>query len=400
MEKQGFRVIFHIDLNAFFASCEIALRPELRHKPVAVGGGGGNFSRGVVTAANYIARGFGVHSAMPMSQARKKCPKLVVLPGNFDLYRKVSKAFFEILREYSHLVEQGSIDEAYVDVSHHYGKTHPVELAKEIQARVLQELGVGCSIGVAPNKFLAKMASDMKKPNGLTVLRKRDLPQLLWPLPIGALYGIGKASAPKLQLMGIETIGDLANYPDLPRLEQLFGPHVLSWVEKARGNGSSRVAGADENTIASVGHSTTFHQDYFFEEEIKKAIGKMCRQTSNRLKKYGFYAKTVTLQVKYADFRTISRGRSFSVPIRDERDLYQVADELFDEHWEGEPVRLVGVSASNLTTSKKTEKEPLNLFNYHLFAQEEKVNAAIRTLNQKLGSAILKKGIDNDDEKY
>ena len=206
-----FRIIFHIDLNAFFASCETTLRPELENLPLAISGEKSS-KRGIVTTANYVARQFGVHSAMPLMQAKKKCPSLVVVPANFDLYRKISQQFIELLQTYSDQVEKASIDEAYVDVTHLYHQIHPVKLAQQIQMRIQNELKIGCSIGIAPNKFLAKMASDMKKPNGITVLRKRDLPSVLWPLPIEEMFGVGKASSLILKQLGINTIEDLVHY--------------------------------------------------------------------------------------------------------------------------------------------------------------------------------------------
>ncbi|MTL62723.1 DNA polymerase IV, partial [Turicibacter sanguinis] len=208
MGEPIFRIIFHIDLNAFFASCEAILHPELNQQPLVITGEKQS-KRGIVVTANYEARKYGIHSAMPLMQAKKKCPHLVVAPVRFDLYRKISKQFIQILQEYSPLVEKASIDEAYVDVTHHYQNMHPLVLAQHIQARIAKDLQIGCSIGVAPNKFLAKMASDMKKPNGITVLRKRDLQTMLWPMSIEEMFGIGKASAPKLRQFGIHKIGDL-----------------------------------------------------------------------------------------------------------------------------------------------------------------------------------------------
>ena len=158
----------------------------------------------------------------------------MVASANFDLYRKISQQFIQLLHEYSDQVEKASIDEAYVDVTHLYQEIHPIHLAQQIQQRIFNELKIGCSIGVAPNKFLAKMASDMKKPNGITVLRKRDLPHILWPMPIEEMFGVGKASSPKLKQLGINTIGDLVHYKDVDKIEQLFGHHALKWIENAK----------------------------------------------------------------------------------------------------------------------------------------------------------------------
>ena len=175
MEKPIFRIIFHIDLNAFFASCEIARRPELKDVPVAITGEKSS-KRGIVTTANYVARKYGVSSAMPLVQAKRKCPNLVVIAANFNLYKQVSRQFLDLLHTYTDQVEKASIDEAYLDVTALFqeGGVHPVQLALQMQQRIFNELKIGCSVGIGPNKFLAKMASDMKKPNGITVLRKRS----------------------------------------------------------------------------------------------------------------------------------------------------------------------------------------------------------------------------------
>lgn len=387
--EQPYRIIFHIDLNAFFASCEIVRRPDLVHKPVAVGGS----NRGVVCAANYVARKFGIHSAMPMSQAKRKCRQLVVIPADFALYKWVSKAFFAILQEYADKVERASIDEAYIDMSHHFPGSDPIALARQLQHRVKEELGIGCSIGIAPNKFLAKMASDMEKPNGLTVLRKRDLPTMLWPLDIGNLHGIGKSSAPKLRLLGIQTIGDLANYPEPSKLESLLGSHALKWQRRAQGEDQRPVE--QDDSVSSIGNSTTFATDYVFEEKIKARLSAMCQKTGRRLMSQKKYSKTISVQFKTAGFKNSSKSKTVVVPVQKPEELYRVAEELFDEHWDGEPLRLIGVTAANLTDTKKVVKQ-LDLFNFKEFAAEEKINQTVREIKKKHGN-VLSKGMTKDE---
>lgn len=392
MEKPIFRIIFHIDLNAFFASCEIAKRPELKALPVAVTGEKSS-KRGIVTTANYVARSYGVHSAMPLLQAKKKCPQLVVLAADFKLYRQISRQFMNLLHEYTNQVEKASIDEAYLDVTalFHEEKMHPLQLAQTIQQRLLAELKIGCSIGIAPNKFLAKMASDMKKPNGITILRKRDLPHLLWPQPIEEMFGIGKASAPKLKKLGIETIGDLVHYQEVEKLEWMFGHQLLKWVENARGEDHSPVDPTRYEVPSSIGHSTTFFKDYYFEQEIKEEAKKMCLKTANRLKSYGLYAKTVTLQLKDATFKQTTRSLTLTKPIQHINELYPLIEELFDEHWEGQPLRLIGVYTTNLVHTNKV-KEPLTLFNYQSFVEEGKIKQTMEEIKNKYGADLIQKG--------
>ena len=386
-----FRIIFHIDLNAFFASCETILRPELQNLPLAITGEKSS-KRGIVVTANYVARQYGVHSAMPLMQAKKKCPHLVVASANFDLYRKISQQFIQLLHEYSDQVEKASIDEAYVDVTHLYQEIHPLHLAQQIQQRIFNELKIGCSIGVAPNKFLAKMASDMKKPNGITVLRKRDLPQILWPMPIEEMFGVGKASSPKLKQLGINTIGDLVHYKDVDKIEQLFGHHALKWIENAKGNDQNPINPNKYEVPSSIGHSTTFSKDYCFDEEIKAEAKRMCIKTSNRLKKYGLYAKTISIQLKDTSFKQITRSQTVQVPIQSVNELYPIIEELFDEHWEGQALRLIGVNTTNLVNTNKVTQQ-LNLFNYQSFASEEKLNQTIQQIKTKHGTHLIQKGI-------
>ena len=386
-----FRIIFHIDLNAFFASCETILRPELQNLPLAITGEKSS-KRGIVVTANYVARQYGVHSAMPLMQAKKKCPHLVVASANFDLYRKISQQFIQLLHEYSNQVEKASIDEAYVDVTHLYQEIHPLHLAQQIQQRIFNELKIGCSIGVAPNKFLAKMASDMKKPNGITVLRKRDLPHILWPMPIEEMFGVGKASSPKLKQLGINTIGDLVHYKDVDKIEQLFGHHALKWIENAKGNDQNPINPNKYEVPSSIGHSTTFSKDYCFDEEIKAEAKRMCIKTSNRLKKYGLYAKTISIQLKDTSFKQITRSQTVQIPIQSVNELYPIIEELFDEHWEGQALRLIGVNTTNLVNTNKVTQQ-LNLFNYQSFASEEKLNQTIQQIKTKHGTHLIQKGI-------
>ena len=386
-----FRIIFHIDLNAFFASCETILRPELQNLPLAITGEKSS-KRGIVVTANYVARQYGVHSAMPLMQAKKKCPHLVVASANYDLYRKISQQFIQLLHEYSDQVEKASIDEAYVDVTHLYQEIHPLHLAQQIQQRIFNELKIGCSIGVAPNKFLAKMASDMKKPNGITVLRKRDLPHILWPMPIEEMFGVGKASSPKLKQLGINTIGDLVHYKDVDKIEQLFGHHALKWIENAKGNDQNPINPNKYEVPSSIGHSTTFSKDYCFAEEIKAEAKRMCIKTSNRLKKYGLYAKTISIQLKDTSFKQITRSQTVQIPIQSVNELYPIIEELFDEHWEGQALRLIGVNTTNLVNTNKVTQQ-LNLFNYQSFASEEKLNQTIQQIKTKHGTHLIQKGI-------
>ncbi|MCF7925599.1 MAG: DNA polymerase IV, partial [Candidatus Izimaplasma sp.] len=278
--KKTYKVIFHIDLNAFFATCEMAEDPSLRDVPLGIGG---NHERGVLTTANYIAREYGVKSAMPVSEAKKLCPNLVVLPGNFDLYHKYSEAFFDLLYEYVDDVEKGSIDEGYIDVTALSDEIHPLKLAQQIQKRLLDEHHLPVSIGIAPNMFLAKMASDIKKPLGITVLRKRDVEEKLWPLPIQAMYGIGKKTYPDLIKLGIQTIGDLVQYKDERKLRIVLGNQLEHFVNRAKGYDDREIDPSRHVDMKSIGNSQTYMKNLQVYQEIIDKLQQLTRKVVNRL---------------------------------------------------------------------------------------------------------------------
>ncbi len=396
MANPTFRIIFHIDLNAFFAECEMALNPSYRTIPLAVTGARQNH-RGVIVTANYPARQYGIHSGMPVVTAMRKCQHLKVVTSNFSLYKRVSREFMNILLQYSPQVEKASIDEAYLDVTHHFETTHPLTLAKTIQDQIRRELNIGCSIGVAPNKFLAKMASDMKKPNGITILRKRDLKETLWPLPITSMFGIGKASAPRLKQLGIERISDLATYERPDEIERWFGKSGMKWLQHANGDDEDPVVANLEEKASSLGHSTTFPKDYVFETDILRELKKMCYKTAVRLKHEKLYALTVSLVIKEARYKQRTRSITLEQPIQTVDDLYEVTLKLFESNWDNEPLRLIGVSCSNLT-EKKRQKQQLSLFNYMEYTHEEPLHAVMSSLQDKHGKLIIQKGLKNKKE--
>jgi len=227
------RVYFHIDLNAFFANAELLLDPSLKGKPLVVSG---STRRSVVSTASYEARAYGIHSAMPVAEAVKLCPDLIIQEGIIIFTVSFTEQFLSIVRSYTEEIEQASIDECYADVTDVIMTyPRPLDLAWNMQQRILKEVGIPCSIGVAPNMLLAKMASDMKKPMGITVLRIRDVPEKMWPLPIGEMRGVGNKTVPLMEELGIHTIGDLAHYQDLNELKPIFGKNTEEIIRKANG---------------------------------------------------------------------------------------------------------------------------------------------------------------------
>ena len=267
------RIIFHIDMNAFYANCEISQHPELRGKPIVICH---NSKRSVVSTASYEARQFGISSAMPLFMAKEKCSDLIVVEPHFNLYHELSQKFFDIVYTYSKKVEIASIDECYVDMSDYFTVTHaqPYVVAKEIQDRILSALSLPCSIGISPNKFLSKMASDMKKPLGITIITQKNLKEVLWPVKVGDMYGIGKKTAPKLEEAGIKTIGDIANYDNYQTIRQFLGKNTLIYYNRANGRDLSPVIYEDTD-MKSIGHSTTFESDISDEDSLKEEFKKV-----------------------------------------------------------------------------------------------------------------------------
>ena len=274
------RVIFHVDLNSFFASAEILKNSALEGQPVVVAG---LHRRSVVSTASYEARKYGVNSAMPLMMALEKCPDLVVVQGDYSWYEELSKRFFQYLRKFTPFVEPASIDEAYMDVTEVIKKyKRPMDLAWILQKGIYEDLKLPCSIGVAPNKFLAKMASDMRKPMGITILRKQEIAKKLWPLPIGDLWGIGKKSVSILEANGISTIGDFANPDNESKILTLLGKHAYTSIQNARGNGNSALS--YNSSVQSISQSTTLDSDVSDYDEIKTVFYRLAKSLSRRAK--------------------------------------------------------------------------------------------------------------------
>lgn len=389
MEKK-YRIIFHIDLNAFFASCEMAEDKELKHIPIGIGG---STDRGVLTTANYKAREYGVRSAMSVIEAKRLCPNLVILPVNFDLYNKYSSLFFDVLHQYTDIIEKGSIDEGYMDMTNHCGDRHPLEIAKEIQQRLLDEYDLPVSIGIAPNMFLAKMASDIKKPLGITVLRKREISSILWPLPIEAMYGIGKKTYPTLKLIGIHTIGDLANYQDIKKLRLVLGNRTEEFIDKAFGNHDSEVSPNRYVEMKSIGNSSTYRQDVFEYNDAISKLEDLTRQVNKRLQEDNSVCKTISIQVRYHDFTQINRSFTLEYHTDNFFDMFEVVERLFDENQSDKPIRLLGVSVSNLIDSHNNFRQ-LNIFQIPKDAvKEEGVIKLLDSINQNYDTKLIQKGV-------
>jgi DNA polymerase-4 len=339
------RAILHLDLDAFYTAVEILENPELDGKPVVVGGHPGE--RGVVVSASYAARAYGVHSAMPVSRALSLCPKAVVVPPRHHLYSEYSRRVMDILRQISPLFEQMSIDEAYLDVTEGTLEWEDaVEMARELQRRVLEETGLSASLGVATNKLIAKVASDRDKPGGLTVVRPGDEARFLAPLPVRVLWGVGPVMARKLGEMGVTSVGDLAQISEA-ELRLRFGSQGAALFRQAQG--IDRRAVVTEREIKSVSQERTFRRDIADEEVLHDQLWRLSQKVAKRLRRKELAAGTVAIKLRYADFSTLTRQMSLSVPTDDEHAIFRAARTLLERSWQrGRPVRLLGVATRRL----------------------------------------------------
>ena len=350
------RRILHVDLDCFFVSVERLLDPSLVGKPVLVGGD--PQARGVVASASYEARAFGVRSAMPMAQALRLCPEAVVIRWRHTLYRQYSRRVMALLREITPRLEPISIDEAYLDVTAMGQEwSAAVEIAREAQRRIRDELGLPSSWGVATNKLVAKIASNQGKPEGLVVVPPGSERDFLAPLPVEALWGVGPVTAARLRQMGASTIGELARIPP-GVLQQAFGVRGLELAQRARGIDHRPVV--TRRRRKSVSQENTFPVDVSDREVLIEEIRHQSQEVARSLQKHGQRARTITLKLRWPDFSTITRSRTLPAAT-DAADLIaSVATELFDATWQrGKRVRLVGVRASNLLDSEVVQ---LDLF--------------------------------------
>ena len=345
--------ILHVDMDAFFASVEVRRRPELRGQPVVVGGIG---PRGVVSSASYEARRYGVRSAMPTARARALCPHAVYLPPDFTQYSAASRAVMRIFRDVTPLVEPLSLDEAFLDVAgarRLFGA--PTEIARLIRRRVAEEQELTCSVGVAPSKFVAKLGSTRAKPDGLLVVPAARVLEFLHPLPVAALWGVGERSAEALQRLGLRTVGDLAEAPP-GLLRRAVGEasaghlHELAWGRDPR-----RVS--PEHVEKSIGAEVTFDTDVTDPAEIRRALLALAEKAGARLRAAGQVGRTVSLKVRLADFRTVSRSRTLGVPTDTAREMFDTAWALWTALAPGEPVRLVGVRMEGLAAAEETPQQ-------------------------------------------
>ncbi|KEF37370.1 nucleotidyltransferase/DNA polymerase involved in DNA repair [Schinkia azotoformans MEV2011] len=387
--KNG-RVILHVDMNSFYASVEMAYNPSLKGKPLAVAGNPEE-RRGIIVTCSYEARAKGVKTTMPLWEAKKLCPELIVLPPDFEKYRKASISMFKILAKYSSLIQPVSIDEGYMDITDCINLGSPIEIAKKIQAEILTELQLPCSIGIAPNKFLAKTASDMKKPLGITILRKRDVPSKLWPLKVENMHGIGRRTAEKLNKIGITTIGELAKANDY-QLKQLLGINGIRLKARANGEDLRPVDPDAVSEFKSIGNSTTLKADTTDEEEIKGVLNRLAGSVERRMQRHHVVSWNIQITIRYYNRETVTRSRKLKYAIHAKEDIFNAAWYLFKKHWSEEPIRLLGITAQDLEEKNDSTKQ-LNLFTFEEEAKDEPLINTMEKLKDKYGDDIIVKGL-------
>jgi DNA polymerase-4 len=336
-------------MDAFFAAVEQMRHPELVGKPVIIGGAGDPTMRGVVSTASYEARKYGIHSAMPLRRAYRLCPEAIFLPVDYDEYMRVSEKIKDILRSFTPLIENVGIDEAFLDITDIDMESE--EVAKKIKERIKKEVGLTCSIGIGPNKLIAKIASDMKKPDGLTIISEEDIKGTIWPLPARKLWGVGPKTERRLNEMGILTIGDLASVP-LESLTEDFGKSYGNYLYE-----SSR--GVDESPVItywepkSISRETTFQIDTDNWNVIAKNLAELTRDVVDAMKESGYKGKTVTVKIRFSDFNTYTRAKTLDDFSDSLEIIRKAAFEALGRIELKKKVRLVGVRVSSL---KKIEK--------------------------------------------
>ncbi len=388
------RKILHVDLDAFFCAVEEKFAPSLKGKPFATGGS--PEGRGVVTSCSYAARKYGIHSAMPMIQALRKFPALITVRSHYKDYVEYSRQVMDLIKQLTPLVEQISIDEAFLDVTDLPQEAS--QIAKELQQKIYDTLGLPCSIGVASNKLMAKIATNIGKsrhkeptsPMAILCIPPGTEKEFLAPLPIEEMWGIGPKSAEKFKILGIEKIGDILNHP-LPWLQQHFGKFAGDLMERAQGIDERPVA--DYEGVKSVSNEVTFFEDLGDQKLLLRTIRGISEKVGERLRRKGLSGKTVRVKIRWPDFETITRQVTLAQPTDQDKVIFQTASELFLQEWKpGKKIRLIGVGVAQICDAY----QQLSLLD-HSYEKEKNLLEALDTLHERFGKDSIQKGIQSDN---
>jgi DNA polymerase-4 len=365
------RFILHVDMDAFFISVEQRDNPSLRGKPAAVCG---SLSRSVVTSATYEARPFGIRAGMSTQEAKRRCSQLILVKGDHSKYTETAARIFSLLRDYTPRVEVASIDEAYLDITQSLLLfKSPLYIAQSVKDRILQREQLTCSIGVAPNKLLAKLGSRLKKPDGLTIIHKDEVERILEDLPVSSLFGIGPKLEEELRSIGVLTCGQLGRFP-VPFLNRRFGAIGERLHEMGLGlDDSAVVPFGEEEDAKSVSHSVTLEEDTSDPNLLRKVLLQLSERTSRRMRREGFYGKRITLTVRYSDFYTFSKQKTLAKMVNNGNEIFRHALDLFESISHPKPIRLLGVGVSLL------KKKWCQL---DLFEKREKKDNLLKAMDQ------------------
>jgi DNA polymerase-4 len=387
MSSSGPRYIVHVDMDAFFAAIEQLDRPELRGKPVLVGGD--PHGRGVVSTASYEARPFGCHSAMPMAQAVRLCPQAVVVHPRMERYVEISRQVFEILEQFTPLVEPLSIDEAFLDVTGSERLLGPPEqLARELKRRIHAETKLTASVGVAPNKFLAKLASDLQKPDGLVVVPADGIQEFLDPLPIERLWGVGKATLKRFEELRVRTFGDARRLGE-GELRREFGEVGEHFYHLVRGEDDRPVV--PDREAKSISHEQTFATDVTDPDYLRSMLLQQTEDVARRLRRHNLLARTVFIKIRRYDFQTITRRTTLETPTDQTAVLWQAAAELFEE-WiraGAPPVRLIGMGVAQFFNE---QGQQLQLFDQATAKRRRSLDRTLDRIRERYGRDAISRG--------
>ena len=392
------KVIVHIDLNAFFVRAEEIKNPDLEGKAVAIGHNG---RAGIVSTCSYKAREYGVRSGMPMNQAVKLCPHLLIIPGDYPFYAALSYEFKSFVKQYTKLVEEASVDEVYADFTNVLKGVKDVEkFFKDFQDLLFETTGLKCSIGVAPTKFLAKMGSDYKKPMGITIIRRKDIAKIIYPLDISDMFGVGKKTAPRLKSIGVKTIGDLKekldnNDADVLNIVGKFAIELKNWLN---GYGDDKVITQFDDP-KSIGNSTTLKEDTSNYEIIKNTFDLLSQEVSYRAKKDNLMGTTIQIMVKDPNYKAHNKSMSFDTPTNNHQDILNIALKLYEKNYLNMTIRAVGVTLQNLMSQKDLAIQ-MTFFDYERHEDENRTRLIINEINRKIsGTGKLIRASELDKNK-